>query len=197
MKRLIVVVVVVATGISWGNVDAGSTTLPAARPPAVQQALTALDKLAQYGYTVGTPKAADRAIRHWQKVNGLTVDGIVGPQTLASLGITTAATVTTPAPATRVSPPAATGHDGTVEDIIRDVWPDDLEARALAIAHRESRFVPAARNSCCWGLFQIHWQAHRSWMGLDGPEQLLDAHTNAEIAYALYQRAGGWGPWQL
>jgi len=197
MKRLFVSVFVstfvVATGIPWGNADAGSTTLPAARPPAVQQALTALDKLAQYGYTVSTPKSADRAIRHWQKVNGLTVDGIVGPQTLASLGITTAATVGLPAPATRVDPPAAL----TVEQIIRDVWPDELEEHALAIAHRESRLVPTARNACCWGLFQIHWLAHRSWMGLSGPGQLLDARTNAEIAYALYQRAGGWGPWTL
>jgi len=27
--------------------------------------------------------------------------------------------------------------------------------------------------------------------------QLFDARTNARAAYALYQRAGGWRPWQM
>jgi len=53
-------------------------------------------------------------------------------------------------------------------------------------------------NSCCYGLFQIHWEAHRSWlssMGVTSAWQLYDAKVNAVAAYTLYQRAGGFGPW--
>ncbi len=49
-----------------------------------------------------------------------------------------------------------------------------------------------------YGLFQIHWNAHRSWLddiGVTSAAQLLDAGTNTRAAYALYQRSGGWGPW--
>ncbi len=80
------------------------------------------------------------------------------------------------------------------------MWPDELEERALEIAFRESRFVPTARNSCCYGIFQIYWSVHRSWLadiGITSDQQLYDPATNARAAYALYQRAGGWGPWTL
>ncbi|MDP5108447.1 MAG: LysM domain-containing protein, partial [Ilumatobacteraceae bacterium] len=43
--------------------------------------------------------------------------------------------------------------------IIRDVFPDALEKRALEIVQRESRINAAAYNFCCYGLFQIHFQA--------------------------------------
>jgi len=46
----------------------------------------------------------------------------------------------------------------------------------------------------------MHWEAHRSWlddMGVTSRDQLFDARTNIEAAYALYQRNGGWGPWAL
>jgi hypothetical protein len=45
---------------------------------------------------------------------------------------------------------------------------------------------------------QIYWSIHRSWMadhGVTSVEQLYDPETNARMAYLLYQRAGGWGPW--
>jgi hypothetical protein len=87
-----------------------------------------------------------------------------------------------------------------VKQIIRDVWPDELEERAIKIAHRESRFVPTAKNYCCYGLFQIYWTVHRSWLddiGITHDQQLYDPATNARAAYALYQRAGGWAPWNL
>jgi peptidoglycan hydrolase-like protein with peptidoglycan-binding domain len=151
-----------------------------------------LDKLAQFGYSIDTPARAARAIRHWQKVNGLVVDGIVGPQTLASLGLDGAQATT---PATRVDPPLPR----SVEQIIRDAWPDDSEDEAVRIATRESRLVPTARNACCYGIFQIHWLAHRAWlagMGITSPSQLLDAETNVAAALALFSQAG-WSPWRL
>lgn len=180
------------------------------KPETVADSLRALDRLRQLGYRWTTDAGALKVIKAWQRANGLTVDGLVGAETLASLDLPATATL----PAVRVSPPAPHGTVAVPvdysdpESIIRDVWPDELEDHAVAIATRESRLVPTARNACCWGLFQIHWTAHRSWLaalGITDPHQLLDARTNATAAYALYQRADaangdngdGWGPWAL
>lgn len=71
---------------------------------------------------------------------------------------------------------------------------------AITVARRESNFRANAYNGwCCHGVFQIHWSAHRGWlgeMGITSVEQLYDARTNIEVAYRIYQRAGGWGPWR-
>jgi LysM repeat protein len=119
------------------------------------------------------------------------------PATTAPPTTTKATPSTTVAPTT--APPVATSlpTPGEVDDIIREEWPDELEGKALAIAWRESGYRANARNWCCYGLFQIHWSAHMSWLddrGVTSPTQLLDARTNARVAYALYQRSG-WGPW--
>ena len=82
--------------------------------------------------------------------------------------------------------------------IIRDVFPDALEKRALEIVQRESRINAAAYNFCCYGLFKIHFQAHKSWlatMGVTNPSQLLDAGTNARAALTLYKRSNSWAAW--
>jgi hypothetical protein len=81
----------------------------------------------------------------------------------------------------------------SVEDMIRLVWPDDLEARALRIAYRESRYQCCVRTWCCYGVFQIH-QAHLSRLGLDNVTQLYDPMTNVLAAYDLYL-LDGWAPW--
>ena len=83
--------------------------------------------------------------------------------------------------------------------IIRDVFPDALEKRALEIVQRESRVNAAAYNFCCYGLFQIHFQAHKSWLatlGVTNPSQLLDAGTNARAALTLYKRSNSWAAWE-
>ena len=82
--------------------------------------------------------------------------------------------------------------------IIREIFPERLHTRALAIAKRESRMNAAAYNWCCVGLFQLNWYSHNKWlseMGITAPEQLLDARVNAEAALTLYRRSNGWGPW--
>ncbi len=108
---------------------------------------------------------------------------------------TTAAPDPTAPPATTADPPVS---PGSVEAIIRDIWPDELEDRALVIAQRESSLQPDAYNGwCCYGLFQIYFDANRSFLaslGVTTPEQLLNARTNAMVAYAMYQRSG-WSPW--
>ena len=86
-----------------------------------------------------------------------------------------------------------------IEKIIRDVWPDDLENRALAIAKRESNLSARAANNCCFGLFQIYYGYHKNWLpdvGVTSANQLLDPMLNALAAYKLYQRNNGWGPWE-
>ena len=103
---------------------------------------------------------------------------------------------TTAAPTTTFAPSPAGPEE--VKQIIRDVWPDELEERALEIAFRESRYVPTANNFCCYGIFQIYFSVHKSWLGdigITNDQQLYDPAANARAAYALYQRAGGWGPW--
>lgn len=196
---------ILAAVLCWSipGVDAGAAPATIRHPaPAtirhvdVDDTLRALDRLHQFGYSIDTAARAGRAIRHWQRANGLTVDGIVGAETLASLNLPIQTAAPAPAPAVRLTPaPPATD----VETIIRQAWPDDLEDHALQIAMRESRLQPGARNACCYGLFQIHWGAHHSWLaelGITSPNQLLDAATNAAAAYALYQR-DGWAPWRL
>lgn len=121
------------------------------------------------------------------------------PSTTTTDAPTTTTAPTTVPPTTTepivTTPPMALGE---VDAIIREVWPDDLEERALEIAWRESGFRPNAHNWCCYGLFQIYWNVHKSWLddlGITSASHLLDARTNARAAYALYQRSGGWGPW--
>lgn len=172
--------------------------------PRVDDTLRALAKLRSFGYTVNTTKQADRAIRHWQKVNGLVVDGDVGIQTLDSLGLSATASL----PAVRVNPPAPqpiAEPVGDTESIIRAVWPDELEDKAVRIAKRESGpdLVVTAHNSCCFGLFQVYFRVHRAWLadyGVFQPSDLYDPFVNATVAYVLYQRAlaaygNGWQPW--
>lgn len=67
------------------------------------------------------------------------------------------------------------------------------------IMWRESNCVPTVRNSCCHGLLQINWAAHRSWLddiGITSVGQLYDSATNIRAAAALYRRAGGTDPWE-
>ena len=88
-----------------------------------------------------------------------------------------------------------------VIEIIREVWPDDLENRAIAIARRESKLNPRVigiPRKCCYGLFQIYYKWHKGWLpkiGVTRAGQLLDPRKNAEAALEIYNRSNGWGPW--
>jgi len=131
--------------------------------------------------------------------------------------VTTAAPVTTkpPAPVTTAAPappappappvttaaPAVSPQDNSspaaVEAMIREIWPDDIEDRALTIAKRESHLDPSVHNYCCYGVFAIYFDMGKNFlpqMGITSPQQLLDARTNILAAYKLYTIAG-WKPW--
>lgn len=184
-------------------------TLPvsaAPRSPTIAQVRQAQFVLVSHGYVGVGPvdgilgRQTQRAVRQWQHANGLVEDGIPGPVTLASL-LRSVGVATAGAPAVRVDPPAPPPAS-SVEDIIRAVWPDELEDHALRIATRESNLQPEVinRNRDATGLFQIMWSVHRGWLcpelGICAQSQLQDADTNSRAAYALYLR-DGWGPWKL
>lgn len=123
--------------------------------------------------------------------------------TTAKPTTTTAAPTTTAKPTTTTAAPTTTQPSKTytrdeVTAIITSVFPADQVETALKIAQRESNLQPGVRNWCCYGLFQLNWNSHKSWLagfGVTSPEQLYDPQVNAEMALALYERAGGWGPW--
>jgi LysM repeat protein len=105
-----------------------------------------------------------------------------------------------PAPPTTAAPAASTRSYSQAESvaIIREIWPDELEEKALAIAWRESNHKHTARNYCCHGLFQIYFNVHKGWLkdlGITASSHLYDPYLNARAALTLYVRAGGWGPW--
>ena len=84
--------------------------------------------------------------------------------------------------------------------VIREVFPDNLEQRAIELARRESKLTATSYTWCCVGLFQINWWAHKPWLasiGVTKASQLLDARVNARAAYAIYKRSGGWSPWDM
>ena len=89
-----------------------------------------------------------------------------------------------------------------VVEIIREIWPDELENHAIAIARRESKLQPSVigiPNKCCYGLFQIYYRWHKHWLpkiGIVRARQLLDPRLNALAAYQIYLRNNGWGPWE-
>lgn len=89
--------------------------------------------------------------------------------------------------------------ESEAKQVIRDVFPDELEEKALDIAFKESRYDARAYNGwCCYGLFQIYWSVHQDWLDdydIHSIEDLYDPRKNAEAAYALYRAAGGWSPW--
>ena len=106
---------------------------------------------------------------------------------------------TPPAAAPAPPPPAKAYSAAEVEAIIREVWPDDLEEQALAIAKRESKLIPTSWNYCCYGVFAIYYEAGKKFLnsiGVTSADQLFDPWVNVRAAFALYGIAG-WQPWAL
>jgi hypothetical protein len=102
-------------------------------------------------------------------------------------------------PPTTVAPPPSTYTTDQIIAIIRQIWPDNLENQAIAIAQRESHLIPTSHNYCCYGLFAIYFNAGKRLLnsiGITSPQQLYDPVTNTRAAYAMYLVAG-WGPWKL
>ena len=194
-----------------------SATQPAPSPEAVAAAPAACKKyeVVAGDYWILIAKKVSVSVGDLLAVNGASTSTALYPgRTIcvpsnASAPTTAAPTTAKPTPTTAkptpTTTPAAPAPKASytraeVEAIIRSVWPDNLETEALRIATRESNLQPGVRNFCCFGLFQIYFSVHRSWLatiGVTNAEQLYDPWVNARAAYTLYQRAGGWGPWKL
>ena len=141
-------------------------------------------ELAAGDYWIRIADAADVSLADLLSVNDASVDTVLVPGRSICLPVgasTPAPPATTPAPRRRRPgrharhrrlerrppprrrPPRhpldrAAVPQSQATDIIRSVWPDDLEARALEIAWRESNHRSDVSNWCCHGLFQIHWK---------------------------------------
>lgn len=205
----------------FGLIMAMENAPSASASPAVQVATCATgdavtrvqQRLAAFGYTVAVDgdygPQTTRAVRHFQKVNGLVADGIAGPITSAALGITAGATAVSPAvrgAQTQITPPppAPVSFDAKCPQYVGLVeffspgW--DVQ-RMDAIMYRESRCRPdvTSNTGCCRGLFQIH-QLHVPNLGVCGvysASDLFDPGKNVCAAAVVYRRAGGMSPWAL
>ncbi|MCU1399397.1 MAG: hypothetical protein JWN62_2506 [Acidimicrobiales bacterium] len=150
--------------------------------------------------TKTTPTTAKPPTTTTPKPTARTTPTTTKPKPPSTTSAPTTAAPTTAAPSTTAAPPANNYTRAEVEQIIRNVWPDDLEDEAVRIATRESNLVPTVRNYCCYGLFQIYFTANKSSLvswGITSASRLYDPQVNAYAAYAMYLRAGGWGPWAL
>lgn len=109
-------------------------------------------------------------------------------------------TTAKPAPSNTTPPltKARSYSKAEIEAIIRSVWPPQLVDWALKQAWKESNYNNNAYNSCCYGLYQINFNAHKSWLakcGVTSPSQLFDPKLNAEVGIIVFRRMGGQGPW--
>ena len=152
------------------------------------------------GVTTKALLAANNATRRTTLFPGRTVclpKGAAAPASTPSTTTTPAAPPTTVA-ATVPSKPVNTYSKAQVEQIIREVWPDELEDHAVFIASRESHLTPNVNNFCCYGLFQIYYNVHKKWLaqiGVTSAAQLWDPRVNAYAALVLYNRSGSFAPW--
>ena len=206
---VLVVVGVVALVLVW------ATRAVAAEAPATKaSACSGATYTVRSGDSwVGIAKRVKVTTRQLLRANNATAKTVIHPggavclpakATAPAANAAPSKTVTT-APAPPKSVPVTTQvvqvrtyTPAEAEEIIRAVWPDDLEDKAVAIAKRESNLRPTAKNWCCSGLFQIYYNVHAKWLGtidVTSAGQLLDPLVNANAAYQLYVRAGGWGPW--
>lgn len=131
--------------------------------------------LRQMGYSIVVDgwygPQTTRAVRHWQRANGLEVDGISGPITMASLGLGG------PAPAVRVDPPDPPAEPAGLNGL--PFAPADLSGCDMAtwyrvqaglpdqfdpIIFRESRCRNDVTSStgCCHGALQNYLSSHLS-----------------------------------
>lgn len=106
-----------------------------------------------------------KAVRHWQRANGLYADGIVGARTWAAMTATATAT------AVRIDPPVAQGLNGLPFapdglDLCQEMTWYRIQAglpdRFDGIGYRESRCRNDVRTWCCFGHFQNFLSSHLS-----------------------------------
>jgi hypothetical protein len=171
--------------------------------------------LRQLGYSVSVDGSfgpqTDKAVRHWQRANGLGVDGIVGPITASTFGGAQASAL-----AVRLDPPRAQEPlpeplpEVQAERVGCDAYRDLVEAEGMPwdwarmVMARESMCLPWVTNlrgnDRSYGLFQINVKGSNlaGWHRLcefGEPADLLIPEVNIRCAGAGY-RAMGKTPWR-
>lgn len=113
-------------------------------------------------------------------------------------------TSTAPAPKATTAPTTAASvvsrySAEQVIAMIREVWPADSVEKAIEVARLESGYRNWVHNgSCCYGVFQIHYQAQKRrltarGLGLQG---LYDPRVNISVALEIFLEQG-WSPWSV
>jgi LysM repeat protein len=176
-------------------IPAGATAPAPPTPPTTTQPPTTTPPPATTTPAPATTKAAPAATK---AAPVATKAPVIAPPPTAAPVTTAAPVVTVAKPPTRGAVvPAPSTDAATVEALIREIWPDDIEDRAVAIATRESHLNPNVHNYCCYGVFAIYFDMGKNFlpqMGITSPQQLFDPRTNITAAYKLYTLAG-WKPW--
>jgi peptidoglycan hydrolase-like protein with peptidoglycan-binding domain len=196
MNRLMALAVLTAAVLGVAAVKSEPTpTAQAASPPVIAHQTQELEaditsevqaKLKSYGYTIVVdgiygPQTTG-VVRSWQRSNGLYVDGITGPITQASLGLSPADR----GPAEQVAdtlppPPPVIPH--------YDAW------IALAKCESNSNWQINTGNGYYGGL-QF---ARQSWLAVDGDEFAAYPHQatmeQQMIAAERLLDIQGWGAW--
>jgi peptidoglycan hydrolase-like protein with peptidoglycan-binding domain len=129
--------------------------------------------LAGFGYSVAIDgefgPQTEKAVRLWQKSNGLTIDGIVGDETIASLrsarriGNQMQVTPTDSPPGLNGLPFAPAGlSDCADAEFYRQQW--NLPEAFTTIVYRESRCHnrESVHTFCCWSRYQHFISSHLS-----------------------------------
>lgn len=125
------------------------------------------------------------AVEAFQGRSNIGVDGVVGPDTIGHL---------------REPGDVTLEYESTaeVEQMIREVFPDDIEGKAVEVATCESGLKPIAigRNtngSRDYGVFQFN-SGGTLYEYMPDTATALTARPNIEAALALYNDRG-WQPW--
>ena len=95
-----------------------------------------------------------------------------------------------------VLPERAREDMGDVEWLVRQTFPESPD-KAVRIARCESRLNPAAVNGEHVGVMQVATRVHAGLIARMGytVADLYGARANLHVARAIYDDAGGWGPW--
>lgn len=122
---------------------------------------------------------------------------------------TTTSTTTLPAPPPPPAPPSSTtaappaqvsappNTSCSTQDLIRAIWPDDVEEWAIGIAWRESRCSNVQNSEGASGQFQLMIPLHSAFMtAVCGSADWANAECNIRTALKLYEGVGK-GPWAL
>lgn len=213
-RTILALSLIVAVGVAAPKGEAVSPA-PAATPtPTVAQpdgnVMAAQSYLANYGYSTRPTGFYDtvttRAVKHFQRANGLPVDGIVGLAVMRAMGLPTsspatpAPSTTAPATAPVVVPAGAWKCPASVALLAQYGLPVGYFDRVM---YRESRCDPTAYNGRgrdrSYGLLQINtkganWGELQRRCGLTSRDQLFDARTNIACAAQLY-KVYGKKPW--